>query len=160
MTLNRRRFLTRAALGAAGAAAALSSQGGAAETAGGPRPRNRLAVSTYSFWQFRGSPLEVGACIEQAAAMGFDGVEILHKQMREESNSYLQGLKRKAITLGIDLCGFSTHQGFVSPDKEVRQRNIDHTIHCIELAYKLGIPTMRINTGRWGTTKSFDRLME
>ena len=28
------------------------------------------------------------------------------------------------------------------------------------MAYKLGIPTIRVNTGRWGTTKSFDQLMK
>ena len=32
-------------------------------------------------------------------------------------------------------------------------------IQQIELAYKLGIPTMRLNTGRWGTIASFDDLM-
>ena len=36
---------------------------------------------------------------------------------------------------------------------------MEKTIHQIELAYMLGIPTMRLNTGRWGTTKSFDELM-
>jgi sugar phosphate isomerase/epimerase len=41
----------------------------------------------------------------------------------------------------------------------VRQKNIDHTLRCIELAYRLGIPTLRVNTGRWGTIKSFDELM-
>ena len=41
-----------------------------------------------------------------------------------------------------------------------RQQDIDHTIHCIELAYRLGIPTIRVNTGRWGTTRSFNKLME
>ncbi len=41
----------------------------------------------------------------------------------------------------------------------MRKKNIDHTIGCIEIAYKLGIPTMRVNTGRWGTIKSFDELM-
>ena len=40
------------------------------------------------------------------------------------------------------------------------QKNVDHSLHCIELAYKLGIPTIRVNTGRWGTTKNFDTLME
>jgi sugar phosphate isomerase/epimerase len=55
--------------------------------------------------------------------------------------------------------GFSTHQGFVSPDKQVRQKNIDHTLRCIDLAYRLGIPTLRVNTGRWNTIKSFDDLM-
>jgi len=27
------------------------------------------------------------------------------------------------------------------------------------MAYAMGIPTIRVNTGRWGTTKSFDELM-
>ena len=39
------------------------------------------------------------------------------------------------------------------------KQNVDHTIKCIELAYALGIPTIRVNTGRWGTTKNFDELM-
>ena len=122
---------------------------------------NRIAVSTYSFWRFkRNLKLPIETCIDEAADMGFDGVEILHIQMEKESNDYLQDLKRRALINGIDLCGMSTHQGFVSPDEAKRQKNIDHTIKCIELAYKLGIPIIRINTGRWGTTKSFDKLME
>ena len=122
---------------------------------------NRIAVSTYSFWRFKkGLKLPIETCIDEAAEMGFDGVEILHIQMEKESNEYLQNLKRRALINGIDLCGMSTHQGFVSPDEAKRQKNIDHTIKCIELAYKLGIPIIRINTGRWGTTKSFDELMK
>ncbi len=53
----------------------------------------------------------------------------------------------------------STHQSFVSPDEAKRKQNVDLTLHQIELAYKLGIPIIRINTGRWGTTGSFDALM-
>lgn len=119
----------------------------------------RIGVSTYSFWHFRGERVEIADCIDHAARMGFDGVEILHQQMQSEDDNYLQNLKRRAFTLGLDLMGFSTHQGFVSPDAAVRQQNIDHTLRCIELAYKLGIPTIRVNTGRWGTSASFDDLM-
>lgn len=120
----------------------------------------RIAVSTYSFWRFRDdSKLSIETCIDEAARMGFDGVEILHRQMESEEPSYLQKLKQRAFLHGLDLCGFSTHQGFLSPDPTVRQQNVDHTIHTIELAYALGIPTIRVNTGRWGTTKSFDELM-
>ncbi|GJM27738.1 MAG: xylose isomerase [Cyclobacteriaceae bacterium] len=122
---------------------------------------NPIAVSTYSFWQFNGpkeqTPVEL--CIDQAAAMGFDGVELLLWQMTSEENSYLQKLKKRAFHNGLDLCGFSTHQGFVSPDKADREENIALTIHQIELAYQLGIPTMRLNTGRWGTIKDFDEFM-
>jgi sugar phosphate isomerase/epimerase len=104
--------------------------------------------------------LPIETCIEEAARMGFQGVEILHRQMEGESNDYLQKLKRCAVINGIDLCGMSIHQRFLSPDKEYRRKNIDHTLKCIELAYKLGIPVMRLNTGTWGTSKSFDDLME
>jgi sugar phosphate isomerase/epimerase len=92
--------------------------------------------------------------------MGFDAVEILEIQMHSRENAYLQQLKRQAFTAGMDLCGMSTHQGFVNPDAEVRKQNIAKTIASIELAYRLGIPTIRVNTGRWGTTKSFDELMK
>ncbi|SFI64292.1 sugar phosphate isomerase/epimerase family protein [Planctomicrobium piriforme] len=122
--------------------------------------RVRFAVSTYSFWQFRNEDFHsVEKCIDLAGEMGFDGVEILHRQMEREDNDYLQLLKQRAFVNGLDLCGFSIHQGFLNPDPAVRKRNVDHTIHCIELAYALGIPTMRVNTGTWGTSKDFDELM-
>jgi sugar phosphate isomerase/epimerase len=128
-----------------------------------PKPAargNPIAVSTYSFWRFKDdSKLPVERCIDEAARMGFDAVEILHIQMENEDNSYLQKLKQRAFVNGLSLCGLSTHQSFVSPDEAVRKKNIDHTVHAIELAYAMGIPTMRVNTGRWGTSKNFDELM-
>ena len=175
MTIQRRRFLTHMStvcLGLGAANRPCAAQAGPADEKrlAGPAPqttakpaqtqRNPIAVSTYSFWRFKDdSKLSIETCIDQAARMGFDGVEILHIQMKEESNPYLQRLKQRAFINGLDLCGFSTHQGFVSPDTDVRQKNVQKTLHQIELAYKLGIPTMRINTGRWGTTRSFDELM-
>ena len=59
----------------------------------------------------------------------------------------------------VDLFGISTHQDFVDPKEIVRRRNVEQTISYIEQAYALGIPTLRINTGRWGTSKDFDALM-
>jgi sugar phosphate isomerase/epimerase len=163
MKLNRRAFAKSAAAAVAAAAvgpigtARAAGQEGAAKAAA---RRLRIGVSTYSFWHFTDRKVEVADCIDQAAEMGFDGVEILHRQMSGESNEYLQALKKRAVVNGLDLMGFSIHQGFVSPDAAVRQKNIDHTLGCIELAYKLGIPTMRLNTGRWGTIQSFDELMD
>ncbi|MFM8735209.1 MAG: sugar phosphate isomerase/epimerase family protein [Pirellulales bacterium] len=128
--------------------------------AGSPLRPVRIGVSTYSFWQFRTRPVPIEDCIDAAARMGFDGVEILQVQMGgDEANARLQRLKRRAHSLGLSLCGLSTHQGFVSPDPAVRRDNIDKTLHSIDLAYRLGIPTMRVNTGRWGTSKDFDELM-
>ncbi len=168
-SINRRTFLA-SSLGAAvlsinsrlsgRAHGAKRTTASSAKTEHANRP-NPIAVSTYSFWRFKKNlKLPIETCIEEAARMGFNGVEILHRQMESESNDYLQNLKRHALINGIDLCGLSIHQRFLSPDKEYRQKNIDHTIKCIELAYKLGIPLIRLNTGTWGTSKSFDDLME
>ena len=163
--VKRRTFLKTAAVSALSLAGLTSCTEGNMSPASGTShrtvcPLNPIAVSTYSFWRFKeGQKMSIEDCIDHAGAMGFDGVDILHMQMERESNVYLQNLKRRALVNGLDLCGFSIHQGFVKPDPAERQENIDHTIKCIELAYKLGIPCMRLNTGRWRTSKSFDDLM-
>lgn len=159
MLNDRRTFLTAAAV-------AVAESGGLhpplaqADDAKPTRP-TRIGISTYSFWQFkREEHRDLLGCIDLAAAMGFDAVEILHRQMKDESPGYLQQLKRRAFIHGMSLNGFSTHQGFLSPKKETRQKNIDSTIRYIEMAYAMGIPTLRVNTGTWGTSKNFDDLMK
>jgi sugar phosphate isomerase/epimerase len=163
MSENRRQFAARcAALTAVGAGGVLGSTA-CAQDAAAPKSQRRgnpIAVSTYSFWRFKDdSKVPIEQCIDEAARIGFDAVELLLMQMDSQEPAYLQKLKQRALVNGVSLCGFSTHQGFVSPDEAVRQKNIDLTIEQIELAYQLGIPTMRINTGRWGTSKDFDELM-
>lgn len=170
--IDRRKLLGSSIGSAMGSALGLTALGSAATVGLAPKqafaddtpPRqgmgNRIAVSTYSYWRYRDdSKLSIEECIELAADAGFDGVEILHVQMQDESNATLQRIKQRAFRLGLDLCGFSTHQSFVYPDAAKREENVQHTIRCIELAYALGIPTIRVNTGRWGTSKDFDTLM-
>lgn len=159
----RRSFIEKAAILGAGSALLGTPAKTLGQQAGLPKNKrhNPIGVSTYSFWQFNGPKEEtpVEGCIEKAAAMGFDGIELLLVQMASEANGYLQKLKKQAYHAGLDLMGFSTHQGFLSPDIKDREENIRKTMHQIELAYALGIPVMRLNTGRWGTSESFDALM-
>lgn len=155
--MQRREFL-QSSLALAGATVASTALAQDAK----PAQRNPIGVSTYSFWQFRRDDFRpIEKCLELAADMGFDGLEILKVQFEEKnpSNAQLQKVKQRAFTLGLDLMGYSTHQSFVKPDKADRQENVDKTIKMIEEAYQLGIPTIRINTGRWGTSGSFDELM-
>jgi L-ribulose-5-phosphate 3-epimerase len=161
---SRRHLLSSAAVAAGALAVAPLTRG--ADDAPTAKPAvttpNRIGISTYSFWQFQHEDLrDIEKCIDMAADWGFDAVELLHRQMSEEwpGNGYLQRLKLRAFARGISLCGFSTHQGFLSPDKEKRQKNVDNTIKYMEMAYAMGIPTLRVNTGTWGTSKDFDDLM-
>ena len=159
MSLTRRSFLE-----ASLAALPLSAAAAHAQTASSqPMPKARpvkLAVSSYSYWHFRGERTPIEHVIDDAARLGFDGVEILHRQMPEEGAAYVNGLKQRAFRAGVDLVMLSIHQDFVTPDLAERTKDIDHTKRCLELAARLGIPSIRLNSGRWNTIASFDDLMK
>ena len=123
-------------------------------------PRIKLSVSSYSYWHFKKEKYPIEKVIDEAAKVGVEGIDILHRQMESEDNAYIQKLKKHAFVNGIAFTCLSIHQSFVSPDKEFLAKEIDHTKKCIELAAKMGIPCLRLNSGRWGTIKSFDELMK
>jgi sugar phosphate isomerase/epimerase len=154
---SRRQFLAAAAAAPA-AAAALPAPAAAGPPSG---RKTHIGVSTYSYWQFnRAAYRDVAACIDLAAEAGFDGVEILLRQLGEApDHALIAKLKRRAFVNGLCLMGLSTHQTFLTPDADKRKRNVELTKGQIEIAAKLGIPTMRVNTGTWGTSGSFDKLM-
>ena len=128
----------------------------------------KLGISSYSYWHFRTAKVPIETVIDKSASLGVEGVDILHRQMDLDekgpldarTRAYCQKLKRHAFVNGVDLIALSIHQDFVEPSAEDRQRNIDHTIKCIELAYQLGVPCIRLNSGRWNTIRSFDDLMK
>lgn len=132
----------------------------AAAPAAAPARRIRLAVSTYSYWHFKPVRFPIEDVIDHAAELGFDGVEILHRQMQDESAPYINALKRRAFERGLSFPLLSIHQDFVSPARDERQKHIAHTRRCLELAARLGIPCVRLNSGRWKTIPSFDDLMK
>jgi sugar phosphate isomerase/epimerase len=154
---SRRDALKLAALGPLALSAAPATARAAQAAAASPI---RFAVSTYSYWHFEEKKYPVEKVIEQAARLGFDGVELLHRQMDGEAPAYLNQLKRSAFVHGLSLPMLSIHQDFVSPDAAERQAAVDHTKKCIALAARLGVPAIRLNSGRWNTIKSFDDLMK
>lgn len=121
--------------------------------------RPKLALATYSYWHFRDPKVSIERVIEKAAEFGVNGVDVLHRQMDSEEAGYVRQLKRTAFREGVDLVCLSTHQDFVDPSAEERRKNVEHTVKCIRLAADLGIPCIRLNSGRWNTIKSFDELM-
>jgi L-ribulose-5-phosphate 3-epimerase len=124
------------------------------------KPRIKLSISSYSYWHFKGEKFPIEKVIDEAAKLGVEGIDILHVQMENEDNKYIQELKRCAYLNGIAFTCLSIHQSFVSPDKEFLKKEIEHTKKCIELAAKMAIPCMRLNSGRWNTIQSFDDLMK
>lgn len=167
----RRQFLTGSVAAAGLALAPIPSAMAATATppavAGRRRPI-QLAISSYSYWHFRTAKVSIESVIEKTAALGVAGVDVLHRQMEiperapltADHRAYLQKLKRHAFRSGVNLVCLSIHQDFVDPNADFRQREVDHTLKCIEIAAALGIPCIRLNSGRWNTIRSFDDLMK
>jgi L-ribulose-5-phosphate 3-epimerase len=169
MNLTRRDFLSASSLaGAALAGAAVLPNAAVAAAAPRFRKRIKLAIASYSYWHFRDPKVSIEQVMDKAAEIGVEAVDILHRQMDlpekapldAAGRAYLRRLKRHAFRNGLEICCVSTHQSFVSPKPEVVTENVEHTNKCIEIAYELGCPCIRINTGRWGTSKDFDELMK
>ncbi len=167
--MNRRKFLAASAASVGGALALGTNVVSAAETKSPTaRPRIKLGIASYSYWHFRTEKVPIETVITKAAQIGVEGVDILHRQMDISERdpltlahrSYLQKLKRHAFRNGIDLVCLSIHQDFVDPDPEYLKRQVEHTKKCIEIAYQLGVPCIRLNSGRWNTIQSFDDLMK
>ncbi|MGA0845763.1 MAG: sugar phosphate isomerase/epimerase family protein [Luteolibacter sp.] len=163
--MNRRQFITTVSAASCAVNPALAEEASQAspstqEATQQDQRTNRIGISSYSFWGFNRDDLRpIEICIEHAARIGFDGFEILQRQLLSTERAELMKIKRQALHLGISLIGYSTHQGFLSPNPENRQKQVQHTIDCLEQAYQLGIPTMRVNSGTWGTSGSFNELM-
>lgn len=163
--MNRRSFLAHTTAAAAGLLLPVSPLPAQTPPV---RRRHRLGLATYSYWHFRDPKVPVETVIQRAGDLGFDGVDILHRQMDiaesapldAAGRAYLRKLKRTAFLHGVELCCVSTHQSFVKPKPTDLDANVEHTKKCIAIAAELGCPSIRINTGRWGTTRSFDELMK
>ena len=151
--MDRRKFLSTAAL--------VPFAGTLLESCGNSimRSKYKFAIATYSYWHFREPKVTVQEVIDHAANLGAHGVDVLHVQMDNETPEYLKSLRQRAENNGVELICLSIHQDFVDPDKIVRDKNIEHTLRCIDIAHELGISYIRLNSGRWNTIKSFDELM-
>ena len=169
--MNRRHFLAGIATG--GSALALATIPSNATAASEPEKAQarmpiKLGIATYSYWHFKTEKVPIETVIDKAACIGVEGVDILHRQMdigekeplTPAHRSYLRQLKRHAFRSGIDLVCLSIHQNFVQPDPADRQMHVDHTLKCIEMASEMGIPCIRLNSGRWNTIRDFDALMK
>ncbi len=154
MAIGRRSVLAGALAGAAWGREARAQSG----AAGGGRVK--LAVSSYSYWHFKPVKFPIEDVIDHAAELGFEGVEILHRQMKDESAGYVNALKKRAFERGLSFPLLSIHQDFVFPARDERRKHVEHTRRCLELAARLGIPCVRLNSGRWKTIPSFDDLMK
>lgn len=153
-SLTRRRFLATSALlpfAAAGLSPARAAYQPISRHSG---PHLRTSLNAYSFSdllmanaKYATKGLDLFQVCDFAAKVGFDAVDLTgyfftgYPQAPEDS--YLMRIKRHAFNLGLDISGTGVRNDFTAADPAVRAEGVARLKTWIEVAAKLGAPTIR-----------------
>lgn len=155
--LTRRRFLATSAL-LPFAAASFPSATARAAYAPIPRhsgPHLRTSLNAYSFSELLlanakdpSKGLDIFQACDFAAKVGFDAIDLtgyfLTGYPQAPADSYVFRLKRHAFNLGLDISGTGVRNDFTAADPAVRAEGVTRIKTWIEVAAKLGAPTIRV----------------
>jgi sugar phosphate isomerase/epimerase len=153
--ISRRRFLASSAL--LPIAACLPASTGHAAYAPIARhsgPRLRTSLNAYSFSDLltanakdKTKGLDLFQVCDFAAKSGFDAVDLtgyfFQGYPAAPDESYLFRVKRHAFQLGLDISGTGARNDFTAADPAVRAEGVAILKTWIEVASKLGAPTVR-----------------
>jgi sugar phosphate isomerase/epimerase len=156
--VSRRRFLAASALLPGGLAAAVELVRPmsllAATTAPAGGPRLRTSLNAYSFVELLNANAKnpatgidlFGVC-DFCAKEGFDGVDVTGYFFPGYPNApddrYLVRLKRHAFDLGLGFSGTGVRNDFTAADPRTRAEGVQRIKTWIEVAARLGAPTVR-----------------
>ncbi len=152
----RRRFLTTSALLPFAGASLFSSS---ARAAYAPIPRHsgahlRTSVNAYSFLELlnanakdKTKGLDLFGVCDFCAKVGFDAVDLtgyfFPGYPKAPADDYLIRLKRHAFNLGLALSGTGVRNDFTAVNPATRAEGVQRLKDWIEVAAKLGAPTVR-----------------
>jgi sugar phosphate isomerase/epimerase len=171
--LNRRNFLTKAALlpvglGAAGAARIAMAQTPIKRTAGA---RVKTSLNAYSFNralndQIKGRARGVSLfdLIDFCAEVGFDALDptgyFFPGYPKVPSDKYLNDFKRRAFENGLDISGTGVRNDFAAPDKAARAADVRHAKEWVEVAARMGAPVLRVFSGPVPKDYTWDQVAD
>ncbi len=155
--LTRRRFLAVSsfvpvalATGVAGHAALLAAPSAAKRG----RARLKPGLNAYSFLELlnanakdSGQGVDLFKVCDFCAEQGFEGVDLtgyfFPGYPQAPADSFLFKLKRHAFALGLGISGTGVRNDFTTADHAVRAEGVQRVKTWIEVAAKLGAPTVR-----------------
>jgi sugar phosphate isomerase/epimerase len=157
---SRRTFFRRLASASCAAVALPSLKSSAAlepmKRVGGPYLKTGLNV--YSFLELLtangtdpSKGLDLFAVCDFAAKQNFDAVDLtgyfFPGYPKAPDDRYINRMKRYTHDLGLDISGTGVRNDFATADKEVRSAGVQLTKEWIEVAARLGAPTIRVFAG-------------
>ena len=115
-------------------------------------PFLKLSLNAYSFnKQLLNGSMTLDDLLEFCAAQGLMAVDITGYYFkgypRVPADDVLYQVKRKAFSLGLEICGTGVRNDFTHPDPGKRKENIQLVKNWIDVSRKLGGQTLRIFSG-------------
>jgi sugar phosphate isomerase/epimerase len=157
--LSRRRFIATSAALSCGAATGLDAAlpallHSAPAAPRGAATRLKPSLNAFSFFEALqanakdpGKGLDLFKVCDFCATHGFDGVDVtgyfFPGYPAAPTDAYIMKLKRHAFTLGLGISGTGVRNDFTTADRAVRAEGVQRVKTWIEVAAKLGAPTVR-----------------
>ena len=115
--------------------------------------RVQFSVNAYSFNKMlRDGEMNFDDMMEYAAEIGLNAVDLtgyyFGNYPEVPSDTEIFRLKRKALSLGLNISWTGVRNNFCNPDASVRQQDIQHIGEWLTVSQKLGATIMRIFAGR------------
>ncbi len=85
--------------------------------------------------------------LDTCAALGFDAVELTQYYFPEESDEYLNHIKREVFARGLAVSGTAVGGNFANEDAAKRRKQIEHVKDWLVKSQKLGSACMRVFAG-------------
>jgi len=113
----------------------------------------KISLNVYSFNRLlRDGEIDLFDVLDFCAEYNFDAIDptgyYFPGYPEVPSDNYIHKFKRKAFLLGLDISGTGIRNDFTNPDQKSRQADIEMIKQWIVATAKLGIPNLRVFTGR------------
>lgn len=108
----------------------------------------KLSCCAYSYRQLlQGGQMTCEGFLDTCAALGFDAVELTQYYFPEESDDYLNHIKREVFARGLAVSGTAVGGNFANEDADKRRQQIEHVKDWLVKSQKLGSACMRVFAG-------------
>ena len=138
---------TAGILGTTGSLLAIHSEKGSEK-----KPSLKLSLNAYSFnKQLLDGSMTIDEMLEFAAEVGLMAVDLTGYYFKGypevPTDEVIYSVKRKAFSLGLEICGTGVRNDFTHADPAKRRESVQLVKNWIEVSQKLGGQTVRIFSG-------------
>ncbi|MFO7958788.1 MAG: sugar phosphate isomerase/epimerase family protein [Candidatus Brocadiia bacterium] len=108
----------------------------------------KLSCCAYSYRELlQNGEMTLESFLDVCAEIGMDGVELTQYYFPEETDRYLNHIKREVFRRGLDVSGTAVGGNFSNAEADKRHEQINHVKDWIVKSARLGSPVLRVFAG-------------